>query len=44
MSKSSHNLKITNLNNKINDITRNSILSEIHKSTYFKDDVLVSDL
>jgi len=44
MSKSSHNLRVTNLSNKINDIIRNLILSEVHKSTYFKDSISVSDL
>ena len=43
MSKSSHDLRVTNLNNKINNIIRNSILSEVHKSIYFKDNILVSD-
>ncbi len=44
MSKFFHNLRVTNLNNKINDIMRNLILLEVCKSTYFKDDILVSDL
>ncbi len=43
MSKSSHDLRVINLNNKINDIMRNLILLEIHKSTYFKDSISVSD-
>jgi len=44
MSKSFHDLRVTNLSNKINNIMRNLILSEIHKSTYFKDNISVSDL
>ena len=44
MSKSSHDLRVTNLNNKINDIIRNLILSEVHKFIYFKDNISVSDL
>ena len=44
MSKSSHDLRVTNLSNKINNIIRNLILSEVCKSTYFKDDISVSDL
>ena len=43
MSKSSYNLRVTNLSNKINNIIRNLILLKIHKSTYFKDDVSVFD-
>ena len=43
MSKSSHDLRVTNLNNKINNIMRNLILSKVHESIYFKDDVLVFD-
>ena len=44
MSKSSHDLRVTNLSNKISNIIRNLILSEVYKSTYFKDNILVSDL
>ena len=44
MSKFSHDLKVINLSNKINDIIRNLILLKIHKSIYFKDDVSVFDL
>ncbi len=44
MSKSSHDLRVTNLNNKINNIMRNLILSEVCKLTYFKDNISVSDL
>jgi len=43
MSKSSHDLRVINLSNKISSITRNSILSEIHKSIYFKDSISASD-
>ncbi len=44
MSKSSHDLRVTNLSNKINNIIRNLILSEVYKFTYFKDNILASDL
>ncbi len=44
MSKSSHDLRVINLSNKINNIIRNLILSEVHKSIYFKNNILVSDL
>ena len=44
MSKSFHDLRIINLSNKINDIMRNLILSEVHKSIYFKNDISASDL
>ena len=44
ISKSSHDLRVINLSNKINNIIRNLILSEVYKSTYFKDNILVSDL
>ena len=44
MSKFSHDLKVINLNNKINNIIRNLILSKVYESTYFKDDISVFDL
>ena len=34
MSKSSHDLTVTNLNNKISCVTQNSILSEMWRLTY----------
>ena len=43
MSKSSHDLRVINLSNKINNIMKNLILSEIYKFTYFKDNISVSD-
>ena len=43
MSKFSHDLRVINLSNKISNIIRNLILSEVHKFTYFKDDISVSD-
>ena len=43
MSKSSHDLRVTNLNNKINDIMRNLILSKIHKFIYLKDSISAFD-
>ena len=44
MSKSSHDLRVTNLNNKINNIIRNLILLKIHKFIYFKDNISVFNL
>ena len=43
MSKFSHNLRVINLSNKINNIIRNLILLKIHESTYFKNDVSAFD-